>query len=91
MLFETLIKLSGLLYLKYNFSHGMIVKVRINIGEIFHVDQDVVIHKDESGNKSLQYHPEVMEMIDLSSHGKIHILLGCELSQTFRYPIRAQT
>ena len=38
----------------------------------------------------LQYHPEVMEMIDLSSHGKIHLLLGCDLSQTFHYPIRTQ-
>ena len=53
MLFDTLLKLSGLLYLKYNFSRGMIVKVRINTDEIFHEDQDVVIQKDEFGSKSL--------------------------------------
>ena len=30
-------------------------------------------------------------MIDLSSHGKIHLLLGCDLSQTFCYPIRYES
>ena len=50
MLFRTLLQLSGLLYLKYNFSRGMIVKVCIKVDKIFHEDQDVVTHTDEFGN-----------------------------------------
>ena len=46
-------QLSGLLYLKYNFSRGMIVKVHIKVDMIFHEDQDVGTHTDEFGNKSL--------------------------------------
>ena len=43
MLFDTLLQLSGLVYLKYNFSGGMIVKVHINLDQIFNEGQDVVI------------------------------------------------
>ena len=53
MLFWTLLQLSGLLYLKYNFSRGIITKVCIKVDKIFHEDQDVVTHTDEFGNKSL--------------------------------------